>query len=94
MLTVGMNYQVLEGKEKQFEDVFAAVLKVMDEMDGHTRSSLYCDVFKPGQYLIVSDWSDRSAFDAFIASERFRNVADWGKQQILAGRPTHEYYEK
>jgi len=41
----------------------------------------------------VSDWNDRAAFDAFIGSEKFRNVANWGKEQILAGRPSHEYYE-
>jgi heme-degrading monooxygenase HmoA len=45
-------------------------------------------------YLIVSDWADRGAFDAFIGSEAFRSVANWGKEQILAGRPTHEIYER
>lgn len=94
MITVGMNYQVLPGKEKPFEDVFQAVLQAMNDMPGHTRSSLFRDVFSPQRYLIISDWSDRAAFDAFIASDRFRQVANWGKEQILAGRPTHEYYEK
>ncbi|MEE9211987.1 MAG: antibiotic biosynthesis monooxygenase family protein [Phycisphaeraceae bacterium] len=94
MITVGMNYEVLSGKEQAFEQVFEAVLAVMQQMPGHTRSSLYRDVFDRQRYLIISDWNDRAAFDAFIASERFRSVADWGKQQILAGRPTHEYYER
>ena len=94
MVTVGMNYHVLHGKEKAFEDVFAAVLGAMKGMPGHTQSHLYRDVFDAQKYLIVSDWSDRQAFDAFIASDQFRKVANWGKEQILAGRPTHEYYER
>jgi heme-degrading monooxygenase HmoA len=94
MITVGMNYQIIPGKEGAFEKVFKAVLDKMDEMDGHSESHLYKDVFDSQQYLIVSDWSDRAAFDGFIASDEFRSVADWGKEQILAGRPKHEYYEK
>lgn len=94
MITVGMNYQVLPGKEQAFEQVFQAVLAKMQEMDGHSESHLYKDAFDSQRYLIVSDWSDRAAFDGFIGSEQFRSVADWGKEQILAGRPTHEYYEK
>jgi heme-degrading monooxygenase HmoA len=85
---------VLPGKEKAFEDVFAAVLKLMGEMQGHRQTHLFRDVFNPQSYLIVSDWSDRAAFEAFIASEQFRDVADWGKEQVLADRPRHEYYER
>ena len=94
MITVGMNYVVLASKEKLFEDVCKAVLDLVKEMPGHSRSHLFRDVFDPQRYLIISDWHDRTAFDAFLASDRFRRVADWGKEQILAGRPTHEYYEK
>jgi heme-degrading monooxygenase HmoA len=94
MITVGMNYKVIEGKNKAFEDVFKAVLDKMGEMPGHSESHLYTDVFDGQSYLIVSDWNDRKAFDDFIASDEFRSVANWGKEQILAGRPSHEYYEK
>ncbi len=94
MITVGMNYQVIPGKEKAFEDVFQAVNGAMDKMPGHNQSALYRDVHKDGSYLILSDWNDRDAFDDFIRSDQFRNVTDWGKEQILAGRPTHEYYQK
>lgn len=94
MVTVGMNYTVLLGKECEFEDVFQAVLSLMNDMQGHSRSMLYRDVFDAQRYLIISDWNDRSAFDAFIGSERFRQVANWGKEQVLAERPTHDYYEK
>ena len=63
-------------------------------MPGHTQSHLYRDVFDAQKYLNVSDWSDRQALDAFIASEQFRKVASWGKEPILAGRPTHADYER
>lgn len=89
-----MNYKVLPGKGQAFEDVFHAVLAAMNEMAGHSRTRLYRDVGEAASYLIVSDWSDRTAFDAFIASDQFRKVANWGKEQILAERPTHDYYEK
>jgi heme-degrading monooxygenase HmoA len=93
MITVGMNYRVLPGKERTFEKAFLAVLEVMQELPGHTRSHLWQDVAEPGSYLITSDWSNREAFDAFIRSERFRKVADWGTEQVLAARPEHEIYD-
>ena len=94
MVTVGMNYRVLPGKQKAFEDVFHAVLKVMSDSPGHSNSNLYRDVSDDQSYMIVSEWNDRVAFDGFIASEQFRSVANWGKEQVLAGRPRHEVYEK
>ena len=38
-------------------------------------------------YLITSEWSDEEAFKSFISSQAFRDVTNWGKEQILAGRP-------
>ena len=37
MVTIGMNYQVLEGKQEVFEDACRKVLDVMREADGHDR---------------------------------------------------------
>ncbi len=93
MITVGMNYEVLEGKEEVFEKAFNNVLGVMEEMAGHAESHLYKDVNAPRSYLIVSEWNDRTAFESFIRSEQFAKVTNWGKEQILAGRPKHEIYE-
>ena len=41
MVTIGMNYKMIPGKEKVFEDAFVAVIKVMNEMEGHSKSFLY-----------------------------------------------------
>ena len=94
MVTIGMNYKVLPGKEKTFEDAFKSVMKVMDEMEGHNESHLYTDVDDPQSYLIVSDWSSEEAFNGFIRSEKFGNVVSWGKENILAGRPKHTVYHQ
>ncbi len=92
MVTIGMNYKMIPGKEKVFEDAFTNVLKVMNEMEGHSKSFLYKDVNDPQSYLIVSDWSSEEAFNGFIQSEKFKNVVNWGKENILAGRPSHTVY--
>ncbi len=92
MVTIGMNYNVLAGKEETFENAFNKVLKAMQGIDGHSETHMYCDINDALSYLIVSQWSKKDAFDAFIASDTFRNVANWGKEQILSGRPKHEVY--
>lgn len=92
MVTVGMNYEVRPGKNEAFEQVFEKVVEIMQSLDGHQDTQLYRAVKNPQSYLIVSRWSDRGAFEAFTKSERFLKVADWGKEQILAARPTHEVY--
>ena len=44
-------------------------------------------------YLITSEWSDEDAFKSFIQSQAFRDVTNWGKEQILSGRPQHKVYK-
>ncbi len=92
MVTIGMNYRVLSGKEETFEAAFNKVLKAMAGIEGHDETHMFRDINDALHYLIVSKWSRKAAFDAFISSETFRNVADWGKEQILSGRPSHEVY--
>lgn len=92
MVTIGMNYEVREGKDKVFEKAFDSVCQAMRGIDGHQESNMYRDISQPNRYLILSKWSDRASFDAFIGSEAFRNVANWGKEEILVGRPHHEIF--
>jgi heme-degrading monooxygenase HmoA len=93
MITVGMNYHVIEGKQQDFEEKFAAVIGALNAADGHTSSTLWKDVSDDASYLITSEWSDENAFTEFIRSEAFRNVTNWGKEQILSGRPQHKIYK-
>ena len=92
MVTIGMNYEVLEEKEAVFERAFNRVLELMLEMEGHGESRLYRDVNARRSYLIVSEWTDQDAFDRFIRSEQFAKVTTWGKEQVLAGPPSHQVY--
>ena len=94
MVTIGMNYKVIPGKGEVFENAFRNVLKVMAEIEGHSKSFLYKDVDDSNAYFIVSEWSSEDAFNGFMRSEKFRNVANWGKENILVGRPTHTVYKQ
>ena len=93
MVTVGMNYHVLPGKQVDFEQKFAAVIGALRAAAGHTNSTLWKDVSDDASYLISSEWSDEDAFKQFIASDAFRSVTTWGKEQILSGRPQHKIYK-
>lgn len=93
MITVGMNYHVIPGKQKDFEDKFAGVIGALKAAAGHTHSTLWKDVADDASYLITSEWSDEKAFTDFIHSAAFREVTNWGKEQILSGRPQHKIYK-
>lgn len=93
MITVGMNYHVIDGKQQDFEEKFAAVIESLRAAAGHRDSTLWRDVSDGASYLITSEWSDEQAFTDFIRSDAFRNVTNWGKEQILSGRPQHKIYK-
>ena len=93
MITVGMHYDVLPGKEKAFEDGFASIEKALQGATGHTMSRLYRDVAKPRSYLIYSEWSSMPEFQKFMASPEFRAAVNWGKEEILEGRPRHQIWK-
>lgn len=87
-----MHYDVLPGKEKEFETGFLSVLEHLKTVAGHVESHLYQDAFSTGSYLIVSEWAGREQFEAFIHSDSFKKVVGWGKAEILRGRPRHKVY--
>ena len=92
MITVGMNYKVRSGKEGVFEKAFLEVLQVLKKGKGNKESFLYQEVKEKNSYLIISEWNYEEAFRNFIRSEAFRNVTDWGKEEILEKRPSHKVY--
>lgn len=93
MITVGMNYHVIAGKQQEFEAKFQAVIAALEAAAGHTQSTLWKDVADDASYLITSEWSDEQAFRDFISSQAFKDVTNWGKEQILSGRPQHKIYK-
>ena len=95
MVTIGMNYEVIEGKEQVFEDACAKVVETMQGIDGHSESAIYKQVgAKQPAYLIVSRWSSEQAFSDFVASDAFKKVTNWGAENILRGRPRHTTYQE
>jgi heme-degrading monooxygenase HmoA len=93
MTTIGMHYDVIPGKEEEFEQGFINVLEHLKKVPGHVESHLYEDVQSTGSYLIQSEWESEESFGAFLKSPAFRDVTAWGKAEILRGRPRHKVYK-
>jgi heme-degrading monooxygenase HmoA len=87
-----MHYDVIPGKEEEFEKGFLGVIQHLKTVVGHVESKLYEDVASVGSYLILSQWDSRESFDRFMQSPAFAQVTAWGKAEILRGRPRHKVY--
>ena len=92
MTTIGMHYEVVPGKEEEFERGFLGVLEHLKTVPGHVESHLYEDVASVGSYVILSEWTTREDFERFIHSDAFKQVVAWGKAEILRSRPRHKVY--
>jgi chlorite dismutase len=92
MTTIGMHYDVIAGKEAEFENGFAGVLEVLKTLPGHVETHLYEDVQSRGSYVIWSQWEKLADFQAFMKSEAFAKAVAWGKAEILRARPRHKVY--
>jgi heme-degrading monooxygenase HmoA len=92
MTTIGMHYDVIPGKEEEFEKGFLNVLEHLKTVPGHLESHLYEDVASTGSYLIQSQWKTQEDFNAFLRSDAFKQVTSWGRAEILRGRPRHKVY--
>ncbi len=91
MLTVGLYYDVVPGKEGDFEKYFGAVVEAIRQKEGFVSAFLYRRVDKPGSYLIYSEWKDRDSFEKFIKSRDFSGAKEGGSD-MLSGRPYHRIY--
>jgi heme-degrading monooxygenase HmoA len=94
MITVGMNYHVIDGRQDDFEERFRAVARALESADGHLESSMYRNIDDDCAYLIISEWSEQEKFTRFIRSPEFRKVTDWGKAEILTDQPSHTVYKQ
>ena len=92
MVTVGLYYEVLPGKEKIFEDSVDGVMQALSSNAGHVKSHLFRDVKQPRSYAIISEWNSQDDFVAFVRSDVFRQVTNFGKAEVLAQRPQHKVY--
>ncbi len=89
--TVGMNYEVAEGREAAFEARLARVVQAMQQAPEHLNTMLYRQVTDDRRYLVVSVWRSREGFDAFVATAAFRAFAQWSTEHALIGQQ-HEIY--
>ena len=94
MTTIGMNYDVIRGKEEEFEKGFLSTLEVMKGLPGHVESHLYAEVGSRGSYLILSQWARKEDFDSFLQSDAFKKAVAWGKAEILRSRPRHRVFNE
>jgi heme-degrading monooxygenase HmoA len=94
MLTIGLYYDVLPHKAKEFEDKFFQVLDLMKGLPGHKESFLYHRVDDPNSYAIIGEWDTQESFTAFVRSDAFKAVTTWGREQILRGPPRHKVYPR
>ena len=92
MTTIGMHYDVIPGKEEEFERGFLKVIELLQTLPGHRDSHLYEDVASVGSYMILSEWERKEDFDAFLKSDAFKNAVAWGRAEILRSRPKHKVY--
>jgi heme-degrading monooxygenase HmoA len=92
MTTIGMHYDVIPGKEEEFERGFLKVIELLRTLPGHRDSHLYEDVASVGSYVILSEWERKEDFDAFMKSDAFKNAVAWGRAEILRSRPRHKVY--
>jgi chlorite dismutase len=92
MTTIGMHYDVIPGKEEEFEKGFLGVLALLKTLPGHIESHMYEDVESVGSYVILSQWETKESFDQFLKSPAFAKAVAWGKAEILRGRPRHKVY--
>ncbi len=87
-----MHYDVIAGKEEEFEKGFLGVLALIKTLPGHVESHMYEDIQSKGSYVILSDWENKESFEKFIHSDEFKKAVAWGKAEILRGRPRHKVY--
>jgi heme-degrading monooxygenase HmoA len=92
MTTIGMNYEVIPGKEQEFEQGFIGVLQTLKSLPGHIESHMYEDVQSQGSYVILSTWQRKEDFQAFLKSPAFAKAVAWGKAEILRSKPRHQVY--
>ena len=79
MVTIGMNYVVLEGKEEVFEKAFAHVLTRLEGADGHESSRLLRDVQKGAVLCDPFAMVGREKFQGVRGIGRIRQGHQLGK---------------
>ena len=94
MMTIGLQYEVRQGKEDQFKKVFAGVIVTLPKMHGHVATRLFEDVLEPGNFLLMSRWKLLRDFKTFARGEGFQRISEWAKAELFRGEPRQQVYKE
>ncbi|WP_131747164.1 FAD-dependent oxidoreductase [Frankia sp. Cppng1_Ct_nod] len=65
-----LRMRAIPGHEQEFESAWMKAAQVISREPGNIRQDLMRDPASPGEFVIVSDWANRAALDAFGRSAR------------------------
>ncbi len=87
-------FQVVAGKEDEFERIWRERETYLRDVPGFVRFALLKAEMTPGEYLSHSTWKDRDSFMAWMNSPAFAAGHRQGSLSgILQGPPTPAMYE-
>jgi len=92
MISIGLYYDVVVGKEKEFEEVFNSVKRSLEGSEGFVSAALYRRVDRPNSYLIYSEWRSLEAFRSFVASRPFKEITS-KYRDIFERRPYNKVFQ-
>ena len=95
---VAMNrFQIAEGREADFEEVWRSRDSYLDEVDGFVRFHLLRGEPHEGRTVFISrsEWESKEAFVAWTQSESFAKAHRQARspEGVLLGPPRFEGYE-
>ena len=92
---IAMNrFQVVPGKEGDFERIWRERETYLQDVAGFVRFALLKSEMTPGEYVSHSTWKDRESFMAWMNSEAFAKGHRQGSLAgILEGPPMPAMYE-
>ena len=93
MIHVGLYYKVKEGHNKDFVRTFNSVLQLLKSKPetGFIDGKLYQEVDCPREYMIYTEWKDRTAFKNFIEMREFKDTTNYGST-ILEGTTKNKIF--
>jgi len=89
-MCVILRYQVIVGKQRQFERGMERVIALMTRTEGHQRSHCYKQLTADTSYVWISEWCASANPVGFFRGEEFRRSTGWGSTQVVSTRPTME----
>lgn len=84
--------RIRPGEEDAFERAFAEVASKMRGTPGHIREELLRDPAEPDSYVLVGDWTSRSAFQEWFDSPGHQRTTT-PMRRYWEGRAQHHLYE-